>query len=109
MVFISENAKTKLVSLMKEEGFSENASFVRLGVKSGGCTGMSYQLSFDKEKKKGDSLFQSQEMRILVDKNSIPYLEGTTLKYSDGLNGKGFYFENPNAKHTCGCGKSFSS
>ncbi|WP_185876829.1 HesB/IscA family protein [Blattabacterium cuenoti] len=108
MFFISKNAKTKLISLMEKEGLSHNVSFVRFGIKDGGCSGMSYELSFDQEKKKGDRFFQHQEMKILVDQNSIPYLEGTTLEYSDGLNGKGFYFENPNAKRTCGCGKSFS-
>ncbi|WP_185869608.1 HesB/IscA family protein [Blattabacterium cuenoti] len=109
MVFISEKAKTKLVTLMKEEGLSQDVSFVRLGVKDGGCSGMSYQLTFDDKKQKKDKLFKHEKMKILVDENSFPYLEGTTLEYSDGLNGKGFYFNNPKAKHTCGCGKSFSS
>ncbi|AFJ91026.1 iron-sulfur cluster assembly accessory protein [Blattabacterium sp. (Blaberus giganteus)] len=109
MVFISEKAKNKLISIMKKEGLSHDVSFVRLGVKHGGCSGMSYELTFDKEKQKGDQLFKHKEMKILVNQNSIPYLEGTTLEYSDGLDGKGFYFNNPKAKHTCGCGKSFSS
>ncbi|WP_185861018.1 HesB/IscA family protein [Blattabacterium cuenoti] len=109
MVFISEKAKNKLISLMKKEGLSKDISFVRFGVKTGGCSGMSYELTFDQKKQEGDKFFKDQEMKILVDKNSIPYLEGITLEYSDGLDGKGFYFKNPNAKHTCGCGKSFSS
>ncbi|WP_185850988.1 HesB/IscA family protein [Blattabacterium cuenoti] len=110
MVFISDQAKNKLFSLMKEEGLSKNNSFVRLGVKKGGgCSSLSYELTFDQKKKKEDKLFQHEEMKILVDENSFPYLEGTTLEYSGGLNGKGFYFINPKAKHTCGCGKSFSS
>ncbi len=109
MVFISDKAKQKLISLMKEEGTSQNLTFVRVGVKNGGCSGMSYELTFDKKRNKEDEIFQDKDMKILVDKNSIPYLHGITLEYSDGLNGKGFYFINPNAKHTCGCGKSFSS
>ncbi|WP_185873841.1 HesB/IscA family protein [Blattabacterium cuenoti] len=109
MVFISNQAKNKLISLLKQEGLSQDIYFIRLGVKNGGCSGLSYQLTFDKKQKKEDQLFQNQEIKILIDKNSLPYLIGTTLEYSDGLNGKGFYFKNPNAKHTCGCGKSFSS
>ncbi|WP_185867138.1 HesB/IscA family protein [Blattabacterium cuenoti] len=109
MVFISEKAKNQLISLMEREGLTHDVSFVRFGVKTGGCTGMSYELTFDQKKQEGDQLFQHKEMKILVDQNSIPYLEGTTLEYSDELNGKGFYFNNPKAKHTCGCGKSFSS
>ncbi|WP_185850378.1 HesB/IscA family protein [Blattabacterium cuenoti] len=108
MVFISEKAEKKLLSLMKEEGLSQDISFIRFGVKNGGCSGVSYELSFDKEKKKEDKFFQQEKIKILIDKNSFPYLEGITLEYSDGLNGKGFYFKNPKAKHTCGCGKSFS-
>ncbi|AWU39617.1 HesB/IscA family protein [Blattabacterium punctulatus] len=109
MVFISDQAKNKLISIMKEEGLSNDLSFVRFGVKNGGCSGLSYELTFDKKKKKEDKLFNYEEMKILVDENSFPYLVGITLEYSGGLNGKGFYFKNPNAKHTCGCGKSFSS
>ncbi|WP_341666405.1 iron-sulfur cluster assembly accessory protein [Blattabacterium cuenoti] len=109
MVFISEEAKNKLISIMKKEGLSHHVSFIRFGVKTGGCSGLSYELTFDQKKQKGDRLFQHKEMKILVDQNSISYLEGITLEYSDGLNGKGFYFNNPKAKHTCGCGKSFSS
>ncbi|WP_185858519.1 HesB/IscA family protein [Blattabacterium cuenoti] len=109
MVRISDKARNKLISLMKKEGFTKEVSFIRFGVKSGGCSGMSYELTFDQEKQREDLYFQYEGMKILVDQNSIPYLKGTILEYSDGLNGKGFYFKNPNAKHTCGCGKSFSS
>ncbi|AWU43499.1 iron-sulfur cluster assembly accessory protein [Blattabacterium sp. (Cryptocercus kyebangensis)] len=109
MVCISDQAKNKLISIMKEEGLSNDFSFVRFGVKSGGCSGLSYELTFDEKKKKEDKLFQYEGIKILVDENSFPYLVGITLEYSGGLNGKGFYFKNPNAKHTCVCGKSFSS
>ncbi|WP_185864464.1 HesB/IscA family protein [Blattabacterium cuenoti] len=108
MIFISEKAENKLLSLMKKEGLSKDVSFVRLGVKNEGCSGLSYEITFDKQKRKEDKFFQKEKIKILIDENSFMYLEGITLEYSDGLNGKGFYFKNPNAKHTCGCGKSFS-
>lgn len=109
MVNISQPAKEKLIALMKEEGLSPTGSFVRFGVKSGGCSGLSYELTFDQEKTQEDKVFQEGEVKILVDKQSVLYLAGTTLEYSGGLNGKGFYFNNPNAKRTCGCGESFSA
>jgi iron-sulfur cluster assembly protein len=77
-------------------------------VKSGGCSGLSYDLSFDDSKSDQDRLFEDNQVKILVDKKSLLYLLGTTLEYSGGLNGKGFVFNNPNAERTCGCGESFS-
>ncbi len=79
-----------------------------MGVKSGGCSGLSYDLTFDNELHTEDRLFEDNEIKILVDKKSLLYLVGTTLEYSGGLNGKGFVFNNPNAQRTCGCGESFS-
>jgi iron-sulfur cluster assembly protein len=93
---------------MQEEGFNPIQDFVRVGVKSGGCSGLSYDLSFDNLKSDQDRLFQDNQVKILVDKKSLLYLLGTTLEYSGGLNGKGFVFNNPNAERTCGCGESFS-
>ena len=93
---------------MEDEGFDAVTDFVRVGVKSGGCSGLSYDLKFDKEQQKGDKLFEDKGIRILVDKKSFLYLIGTTLDYSGGLNGTGFVFRNPNANRTCGCGESFS-
>ena len=80
----------------------------RVGVKSGGCSGLSYDLKFDKEHQEDDKLFEDNGVKIIVDKKSFLYLVGTTLEFSDGLNGKGFVFNNPNANRTCGCGESFS-
>jgi iron-sulfur cluster assembly protein len=77
-------------------------------VKSGGCSGLSYDLSFDHSKSDQDRLFEDNQVKILVDKKSLLYIIGTTLEYSGGLNGKGFIFNNPNAERTCGCGESFS-
>lgn len=93
---------------MREEGFNPTQDFVRVGVKSGGCSGLSYDLSFDNSKSDQDRLFEDNQVKILVDKKSLLYLLGTTLDYSGGLNGKGFVFNNPNAERTCGCGESFS-
>jgi iron-sulfur cluster assembly protein len=93
---------------MEEDGYSPIQDFVRVGVKSGGCSGLSYDLTFDKSKAGEDRLFEDNKVKILVDKKSLLYLLGTTLEYSGGLNGKGFVFNNPNAQRTCGCGESFS-
>ena len=93
---------------MKDDGFDPIIDFVRVGVKSGGCSGLSYDLTFDKSKLENDKVFESNEIKIIVDKKSFLYLVGTTLEYSGGLNGSGFVFNNPNASRTCGCGESFS-
>ena len=92
---------------MKEEGHQDTA-FVRVGVTSGGCSGLSYDLGFDTEEREDDKLFEDNGIKILVNKKSFLYLIGTTLEYSGGLNGKGFVFNNPNASRTCGCGESFA-
>lgn len=108
MIQVSEQAKNKLLSLMNEEGFTPETDFVRVGVKSGGCSGLSYELKFDKTTNSDDKIFQNNGIQIAVNKKSFLYLVGTILEYSGGLNGKGFVFNNPNAQRTCGCGESFS-
>lgn len=108
MIKVSESAKTKISALMTESGFDSLQDFVRVGVKSGGCSGLSYELNFDKSKADEDKLFEDNDVKIVVDRRSVLYLAGTTLEYSGGLNGKGFVFNNPNAQRTCGCGESFS-
>jgi iron-sulfur cluster assembly protein len=108
MIKVSNSAKSKIELLMTESGFNLTSDFVRVGVKSGGCSGLSYELDFDTNKKEEDKLFEDNQIKILVDKKSFLYLIGTTLEYSGGLNGKGFVFNNPNANRTCGCGESFS-
>lgn len=108
MIKVSETAKQKVVALMTEEGFDSNKDFVRVGVKSGGCSGLSYELRFDNKMDETDKVFEDNSVRIIVDKKSFLYLAGTILEYSGGLNGKGFVFNNPNAQRTCGCGESFS-
>jgi len=108
MIKVSEIAKKKVIELMNEDGFDATRDFVRVGVKSGGCSGLSYELKFDKEQSEGDKIFEDNGVKIIVDKKSFLYLIGTTLEYSGGLNGAGFVFNNPNANRTCGCGESFS-
>lgn len=108
MIKVSETAKKKVIELMRDEGYNPSIDYVRVGVKSGGCSGLSYDLKFDKENQEGDKVFVDNDVRIIVDKKSFLYLIGTTLEYSGGLNGTGFVFNNPNANRTCGCGESFS-
>ena len=108
MIKVSETAKKKVIELMNDEGYSYSTDFVRVGVKSGGCSGLSYDLKFDKEREEEDKMFEDNGVKIIVDKKSLLYLIGTTLEYSGGLNGTGFVFNNPNANRTCGCGESFS-
>ena len=108
MIKVSELAKSRIAQLMSEEGFNVVEDYVRVGVKSGGCSGLSYELKFDKNLGENDKLFKDAGVKIAVDKKSFLYLVGTTLEYSGGLNGKGFLFNNPNANRTCGCGESFS-
>ena len=108
MIKVATSAKEKVSVLMREEGFDPINDYIRVGVKSGGCSGLSYDLTFDNELHTEDRLFEDNEIKILVDKKSLLYLVGTTLEYSGGLNGKGFVFNNPNAQRTCVCGESFS-
>jgi len=108
MIKVSETAKKRVALLMEDEGFNPSTDYVRVGVKSGGCSGLSYDLKFDKALGENDKVFEDNDIKIAVDKKSFLYLAGTILEYSGGLNGKGFVFNNPNAQRTCGCGESFS-
>ena len=92
---------------MQEEHKPVN-SFIRVGVEGGGCSGLTYKLEFDNQMRPDDKIFEDKGMKIVCDKKSFLYLIGTELDFSDGLNGKGFQFNNPNASRTCGCGESFS-
>lgn len=107
MITVSETAKQRALSLIKEEGRSAD-TFIRVGVEGGGCSGLSYKLEFTNQMKEGDRVFEDKGMKIVVDKKSFLYLAGTELDFSGGLNGKGFEFKNPNASRTCGCGESFA-
>lgn len=107
MIQISESAATKLKNLRTEEGKDESY-FLRVEVKKGGCSGLSYKMNFENQKQDGDQEFELNGAKVVVDKSSFLYLIGMTLDYSGGLNGKGFIFDNPNASKSCGCGSSFN-
>ena len=108
-IYVSDKAKKKVQQLMEEAGVAGDASyFLRVGVVGGGCSGLSYKLDFDNEIKPMDQVFEDNGVKVVTDLKSFLYLVNTELDFSDGLNGKGFYFNNPNASRTCGCGESFS-
>ena len=107
MIKVTERAKEKALELMLQENKTTEA-FIRVGVEGGGCSGLSYKLEFDVNQRPDDKVFEDKGVKIVCDKKSFLYLVGTELDFSDGLNGKGFLFNNPNASRTCGCGESFS-
>lgn len=107
MITISEAAAKKLALLKAEEGQSDSA-FLRVEVKKGGCSGLSYKMNFDTLAREGDKIFETSGQKVVVDPQSILYILGMTLEFSGGLNGKGFVFNNPNASKSCGCGSSFN-
>ena len=108
-IYISDKAKEKVIQLMKDAGIDADSSyFLRVGVVVGGCSGLSYKLDFDNESKPMDQVFEDKGLKIVTDLKSFLYLVNTELDFSDGLNGKGFYFNNPNASRSCGCGESFA-
>ena len=107
MIFISDKAKSRVQQIMDEKQFSAADYFVRVSVVSGGCSGLSYKMDFDNIKKPMDQEFEDKGIKLVTDLKSFLYLVNTTLEYSDGLKGKGFYFNNPNASRSCGCGESF--
>jgi iron-sulfur cluster assembly protein len=107
MITVSDNAKEYISRLMADQK-SGDGTFVRVGVKSGGCSGLEYQLDFDSSPKEGDQVFEDKGVKVVVDIKSLLYLYGTELDYSGGLNGKGLFFNNPNASRTCSCGESFA-
>lgn len=107
MINVTEKAKNRIIELRKEEGKSDDHN-IRVSVQGGGCSGLMYDLKFDSKIEESDEIFEDNGVKILVDKKSLLYLLGTKLDFSDGLNGKGFQFINPNASRTCGCGESFA-
>ncbi len=107
MIFISDKAKMRVEKIIQSDKLCED-HFVRVSVTSGGCSGLSYDMSFDNEVKPEDQVFEDNGMKLVTDNKSLLYLLGTTLDFSDGLQGKGFFFSNPNASRTCSCGESFS-
>ena len=108
MITIGDSALEHVIQLMMSGGLTPDTHFLRVGVKGGGCSGLSYIMDFDDTTTDMDEVIDLNIMRVVVDKKSVLYLYGTQLEYSDGLNGKGFHWVNPNASRTCGCGESFS-
>ncbi len=107
MIQITETAAKKIRTLMSKQGISDGG--LRVGVKGGGCSGLSYTFSWEKQARTGDEVIDGPEgARIFVDRKSLLYLKGTVLDYDTSLISKGFIFNNPNAKSSCGCGSSFS-
>jgi iron-sulfur cluster assembly protein len=107
MIFVADSAKDKIRELM-EKAELDDEHFVRVSVTSGGCSGLTYQLDFDDNSHADDQVFEDNGVKVVTDLKSFLYLCDTTLEFSGGLNGKGFYFNNPNAARTCGCGESFA-
>lgn len=108
MITISETAKKHIFDIMKEENLPTDKFNLRVGVKGGGCSGLSYVMDFDDEITEMDEIVDLGDLKVVIDKKSVLYLFGTELQYSSGLNGKGFQWVNPNASRTCGCGESFA-
>jgi len=107
MLFVSESASTKIKQIMQEQNMSPS-HFVRVSVLGGGCSGLSYKMDFDDKVQSDDQSFEDKGVKLVTDLRSFLYVCNTTLEYSDGLNGKGFEFKNPNATRTCACGESFA-
>ena len=107
MITITEKAKQRVLDILKEESY-DASYFVRVSVESGGCSGLSYQLNFDNQEQKDDQVFEDKGIKLVLNIKSFLYLAGTELDFSDGLTGKGFVFNNPNASRSCACGESFA-
>ncbi len=106
---VTDKARERVIQLMNEAGYGNDPDyFLRVSVVGGGCSGLSYKIDFDNQQKPGDQVFEDNGIKIVTDLKSFLYLVNTVLDFSDGLNGKGFFFNNPNASRTCGCGESFS-
>jgi iron-sulfur cluster assembly protein len=103
---ITEKAAVEVQNIMKENSIPDSYG-LRVGVKGGGCSGLTYTLGFDAESKEGDTVIEQNGVKLFVDGKSLFYLSGTELDFTSGLSGKGFIFNNPNAAKTCGCGESF--
>jgi iron-sulfur cluster assembly protein len=107
MIQISETAAKKIQTLMAKQGIDDGG--LRVGVKGGGCSGLSYTFAWEKEARLGDEVFEAHGAKIFVDRKSLLFLNGTTLDYDSALLSRGFVFNNPNAKQSCGCGSSFGA
>ncbi len=107
MITLTEQAVSQIKNVQTLENKPDHV--LRVSVAGGGCSGLSYKLDFEKVIRENDKVFEQDGVRVIVDPKSYLYLQGMQLDFSGGLNGKGFVFENPNAKKSCGCGNSFSA
>lgn len=107
MLFVSEKAKEQIEKVKAKDGLTDG-HFVRVSVIAGGCSGFSYKMDFDNQVQPNDQIFEDKGVKVVTDLKSFLYVFNTTLDFSDGLNGKGFHFINPNATRTCACGESFA-
>lgn len=107
MIYVAESAKEKIQEV-RQSGKISDDFFIRVSVVSGGCSGLSYKMDFDNESKPNDQVFEDNGVKVVTDLKSFLYLFNTTLEFTGGLDGKGFFFNNPNATRTCGCGESFA-
>lgn len=107
MITVTERASKEIKNLMEEQKLPHNYG-IKVGVIGGGCSGLNYSMNFEPEAQEGEKVFESNGVKLFVDMKSYLYLQGLDLDFSDGLSGRGFVFNNPNAKRTCGCGSSFS-
>jgi iron-sulfur cluster assembly protein len=105
-VQFTDSAIQEIIRLMNEESF-DKSKFLRVGVKGGGCSGMTYILEFDQKNEK-DNVFELDSISFIMDKSHAIYLQGMEVNWEGGLNSRGFTFKNPNASSTCGCGTSFA-
>ena len=108
MIDISDTAARKIRTLMASQGIDDGG--LRVGVKGGGCSGLSYIFAWERQPRLGDQVFEGPHgAKLFIDKKSLLYLNGTVLEYDTNLVTRGFVFQNPNAKTTCGCGSSFGA
>lgn len=105
MITITDRARAHVLKLIQDNNLGDVS--LRLGVAGGGCSGFNYNLSFDRESKPGDKVYDQGDLKIVIDKLSRPFVGDTEIDYAETLYGSGFMFNNPKAKSTCGCGQSF--
>lgn len=108
MIYLTEKAAKEIIKLIEAQNLPEGTG-LRVGVRGGGCSGLSYSLNFENRENENDRAFSTNDVKVFVDTKSLLFLNGTTIDYADGLNGSGFTFDNPNAVQSCSCGSSYSS
>lgn len=108
MVMLTERAAKEVKTILEQQEMNPDATYLRVGVKGGGCSGFSYLLDLTETQKETDEVFEQHGIKLIVDPKSLLYLNGTVIDFRDEIMGRGFVFQNPNATTTCGCGSSFA-